>query len=71
LGNVHAYYNLGCLHSLNNNHELAMHFLERAYVSDALPTLDDIIHDEWLDNMRDTDSFRNFISHLLRRQKEK
>lgn len=64
LGCLHAYYHLACLYSLCSNHSLAMHFLEKAEASDVLPPLEEILHDDWLDGIRNTPGFRQFISHF-------
>ncbi|GAB4188786.1 MAG: hypothetical protein Tsb0015_09080 [Simkaniaceae bacterium] len=64
LGNVHAYYHLACLYSLMGKIRRAASFLEKAKVYEALPSIDDLMHDEWLENLRDTDFFKNFIAHL-------
>ena len=47
-----------------------MHFLEKADVASALPPLDDLLQDEWLENLRGTPSFRNYISHLPKHPKQ-
>ncbi|MEI8364883.1 MAG: hypothetical protein WCF65_00540 [Parachlamydiaceae bacterium] len=65
LGNQHAFYNLACLHALTNRPEMAIHYLERGELCGALPDLDDVIHDEWLDSLRDQPAYRLFISRLL------
>lgn len=65
LGNTHAYYNIACLYALTQNMPAAMHFLERADLCNSLPPTEDVMHDEWLDNMRHHAPFRAFISHLL------
>lgn len=64
LGCTQSYYNLACLHSLTGNYPMAMHFLERSDAAGVLPPIDDILHDEWLEGLRHTVSFRNFISHF-------
>lgn len=68
LGSLHAYYNLACLYALTHNHAASIHFLEKAEQSDALPPPDDVIHDEWLDGLRDQPAYRLFISRLLNKQ---
>lgn len=68
LGSTHAFYNLACLHSLVQNYPLAMHFLERAESAGSLPALEDMLHDEWLENLVETPSFRHFISHISSKQ---
>lgn len=65
LGNTHAFYNIACLYALTKNIPAAMHYLERADLCNCLPPTDDVMHDEWLDNMRHHPPFRAFISHLL------
>jgi tetratricopeptide (TPR) repeat protein len=65
LGSLHAYYNLACLYALTDNPAAAIHYLEKAEHSQALPLPDDVIHDEWLDGLRDQPAYRLFISRLL------
>lgn len=64
LGSIYANYNLSCLYSLLHNFPSAMHYLERAEAAGALPALDDMLHDEWLENLVETPSFRQFISQI-------
>lgn len=71
LGCLPAYYNLACLYSLTGHPAAAMHYLEKAEQSKSLPLLDDLIHDEWLDDIRDEPAYRLFIARLLGRQDEK
>lgn len=68
LGNIHAFYNLACLYALTNRLAEAVHFLERAEQADALPPADDVIHDEWLDGLRDQQAYRLLISRLINSQ---
>lgn len=70
LGNQGAYYNLGCLYALLNNFEAAMYYLEKGEQCDVLPPLEDILHDEWLENLRNYPPYRSFISRLLNSQEE-
>lgn len=64
-GNKSAYYNLGCLYALLNNPDGAVHYLERAEQADCLPPLEDILHDEWLESLRNFPPYRNLIARLL------
>lgn len=64
LGSTGAFYSIACLYSLTGNFALAMHFIEKADQSQALPSIDDIMNDEWLDGLRRTPEFREFISLL-------
>lgn len=64
LGNVVSYYNLGCLQSLIGNYDTAFHYIEKADTAGALPCLEDLMHDEWLEGLRQTINFKNFISQI-------
>lgn len=64
LGCTHAYYNLACLHSLLHNYSAALHYLEQAEGAGTLPSLEDMLHDEWLENLVETPAFRHFISQI-------
>lgn len=61
LGCTQAYYNLSCLYSLTGNFEAAMQYIEKAAASDALPPIEEILRDEWLESLRHTASFRAFL----------
>jgi hypothetical protein len=41
-----------------------MHCLAKSRASDALPPIDEMLHDEWLDNLRSTGDFQEFLSEL-------
>jgi tetratricopeptide (TPR) repeat protein len=64
LGNVNAYYHLACLHSLLKNYDKAVSFILKADSFEALPPLDEIQEDEWLDNLRTFPSFQQFLQQL-------
>ena len=64
LGCKQALYNLACLYSLAGNYSNAMQYLERAEMSGALPAIEDVLHDEWLEGLRSTNVFRTFIVQL-------
>lgn len=70
LGNTYAYYSLGCLYSIIGNYDAAMHFIERAQLQGALPPVDELMHDEWLDGIRQTTPFRLFIADLSSQQSQ-
>ncbi len=70
LGNVHAFYNLACLYALTENPAAAMHYMERAEQSDALPPVEDVMHDEWLESLCHQTSFRMLISRLLSKEED-
>ncbi|HRW58554.1 MAG TPA: hypothetical protein P5048_02910 [Chlamydiales bacterium] len=68
LGNEHSYYHLACLESIQNNTQEAMKLLQKAHQLEMLPTLEEIMEDTWLENVRSTDAFSLFLSKL---EKEK
>lgn len=68
LGNAQAHYQLAGLFSLMGQLNQAMHSLERAQYFDALPGIEDLLHDEWLEALRQTPPFRQFIHELSSKQ---
>lgn len=64
LGNESANFYLACLYSLLGNYTEAMQFITRAHTAEALPVLDDLLRDEWLENLRQTPRFRAFLTEL-------
>lgn len=69
LGHVASCYDLACLHSLRGNTALALHFIQRLEQYNALPDLEEMMQDEWLDALRHTDAFRHYMSHLIAKDK--
>lgn len=68
LGNLQTYYHLACLNSLIGQCEKGMHCLEKAHEYEALPPVDEMIQDDWLDNLRSTGGFQEFLSELDHRR---
>lgn len=64
LGNPGAHYNLACLHSILGRQVEAMEFIHKALSTRTLPSLEDLFEDEWLDNLRSTEAFTQFITAL-------
>ena len=64
LGYTEAYYHLAALYSLSCEYEKAILFLNKCVTFDALPPLDDILEDEWLENLRHTEIFQTFFERL-------
>jgi len=64
LGHCSAYYNLACLYSILGRETEAMDFIYKALKAKALPSLEEIAEDEWLDNLRDTEAFTQFFTAL-------
>ena len=61
LGNGPANYHLACLYSLSGIYNVAMDYLKRAELSAALPAIEDIESDEWLEDLRQTTAFQEFL----------
>lgn len=70
LGNMHAFYNLACLYALMNNPTAAVHYLERADNCGTLPSIIDVMHDEWLEGIQNDPLYRQFISRLISDRKD-
>ncbi len=64
LGAKGAFYWLACLYSLNSNYPECMHFLEKADEQHALPSLEELENEVWLDGVRETTMYKNFIAKL-------
>lgn len=67
LGYSYAFYNMACLYSLIGNNTAAMHYIERTEASGSLPGIEDVMHDEWLEGLRETSEFRSFVALLSNR----
>ncbi len=67
LGNQQGYYYLACLCSLQGECEKGMQCLEKARATGALPPLDEVLQDEWLDNIRSTGEFQEFLAKIEER----
>jgi tetratricopeptide (TPR) repeat protein len=61
LGNEGAFYTLACLHSLLGNLEQSLEALKKAESLEALPSEEDLLEDEWLENLRQSDLFTSFL----------
>lgn len=64
LGNIQAYYYLGCRYALEFEVDQAIQFLLLAQKHQGLPPLDEIVNDEWLINLQNQESFKSFLDSL-------
>ena len=64
LGNGGAYYQLACLYSILGRLPEAMELIPKALAARSLPTIEDLLDDDWLDNLRATPAFANFLTAL-------
>lgn len=67
LGNLFAYYHLSTLYSLTQQTEKALAFLHKSRQFGTLPSIDELLEDDWLENLRCTTEFREFLADLERR----
>ena len=64
LGNEISYYYLACIYSLQDRVSEAFHYLERSRQSQFLPPLEELLHEEWLGNLRSSPKFQEFVRLL-------
>ncbi len=69
-GNLQGYYQLACLFSLLGQTERSLAFLMKTDSFNALPSIDDLLEDEWLDRVRCSDEFQNFLHYLERKSRQ-
>lgn len=69
-GNLQGYYQLSCLFSLVGQTEKALGFLMKTDSFNALPTVEDLLDDEWLDRVRCSDGFQDFLQYLERKSRQ-
>lgn len=62
LGNQSAYYHLSCLYSILGEYDRSLYFLGKAERNSALPPIEDLMNDEWLEGLRSTSDFLEFLS---------
>lgn len=65
LGNTDAYYNLACLYSLKGRFEETLFYLQRAFATDSLPPMEEIMEDDWLEDFRNSKLFKLFCTNLF------
>ena len=64
LGNSHAYFSLACIYSLISNYSRSIYFLEKAHAFETLPSLEEILEEDWLEGVRTTELFEDFIEKI-------
>jgi tetratricopeptide (TPR) repeat protein len=64
LGNEGAYYTLACLYSILGRTQEAMELVYKALWARSLPPIDELLEDDWLDNLRATSAFAQFLTAL-------
>lgn len=67
LGNQQAFYHLGCLNSILGHYDRSMHFIEKAHTCKTLPSIEELLEDDWLEGLRSTSLFQEFLSQLEKR----
>lgn len=64
LGHPAAYYHLACLYSILGRTDEAMTFIHKSLAARALPPIEEMLEDQWLDNLRATDAYTQFLNAL-------
>ncbi|MBS0625282.1 MAG: hypothetical protein JSS32_04460 [Verrucomicrobia bacterium] len=64
LGESSAHYHLACLYSILTRTDEAMALIRQALNLRTLPSIDEMLEDEWLDNLRGTEEFAQFLTAL-------
>lgn len=67
LGDASAHYHLACIYSILGRYPEAMTLIHQALRLKALPSIEDLLEDEWLENLRSTKEFAQFLSALEHR----
>lgn len=68
LGSASSYYHLACLHSMKGQFEVSMYYIEKCETFEVLPSLDNMLQDDWLEYLKDTEAFLEFIKRLKAKQ---
>ena len=68
LGSMMALYHSACLYACMNNIPNALIYLERAEQKNALPVVEDILNDTWLDSLRNQPGYRALIGRLMNKK---
>lgn len=66
LGNVQSHYHLAGLYSITGYLDQSMHYLEKAYQCESFPPIEDVLRDDWLENLRRQPCFWQLIRNLPR-----
>lgn len=61
LGSLTSFYHLACLHCLKKNAETAFYYLRKAKEAGALPPIEDLVSNHWLEAIRHTPEFQRLI----------
>lgn len=68
LGNEQSTYHLACLYSILNRFEESINFLIKADKLQVLPSIDELLDDDWLENVRQTQAFTSFLEMIENKQ---
>ena len=66
-GGVYAYYPLSCLYSILQDYDKALLYFKKAYDNESLPTLEEVINDDWIDGLRSTQGFREYFDTIAKK----
>ncbi len=68
LGHPLAHYQLACLYSILGRYAESMDLIRTAQKQGSLPPLEELLEDLWLENLRGTEVFAQFLSSLEAKQ---
>jgi tetratricopeptide (TPR) repeat protein len=69
-GNLQAYYQLAGLFSILRQTDKSLAFLMKTESFQALPSIEELLEDEWLDYVRTTEGFQNFLHYLEQKSRQ-
>jgi tetratricopeptide (TPR) repeat protein len=64
LGSQLVFYELACLYSLQGSYDLSLTYLHRSHAAKELPDIDVIMDNEWLEGVRLSPQFQEFLALL-------
>ena len=64
LGNHESHYSLACLYSILGRTGEAMELILKALHAKTLPPIEEMLDDEWLENLKSTEPFIRFVSEI-------
>jgi tetratricopeptide (TPR) repeat protein len=64
LGQTTSFYTIACLYSLRGDYESSIKYIAKAAQAKALPSLEELMHDEWLEGLRSRPAFRRMLFDL-------
>lgn len=67
LGSELVYYHLACLYSEQGSIDQSLAYLRKAYIAKTLPPLDELLEDDWLEEVRSSSRFQELLALLQKK----